>query len=77
MEPQEKGKALMSVWTWVGILFTILGTLITGMGFYYLANPAAQQIVMPELNPSLWWGAVMLVFGLIMLFVPRLFADKE
>jgi protein-S-isoprenylcysteine O-methyltransferase Ste14 len=48
----------------IGSLFVILGALLGGYGL--LGNPAIYQRSL-GININLWWGAVLLAFGLAML----------
>ncbi len=58
---------MLSIWFFVGVMLTLLGGIITLMGVYYIFNPP-QKAILADLNPSLWWGAIMLVAGLAFLF---------
>ncbi|HVX66665.1 MAG TPA: hypothetical protein VHA11_08695 [Bryobacteraceae bacterium] len=58
-------KSVISVWLFIGALLLIYGILITGSGIYDYFNPPAQQTVLSNLHPQIWWGAVLLVMGLI------------
>ncbi len=64
---------LVSIWTWCGGLVAVYGVLLTGLGVYYVYYPETQTVT-AHLNPSLWWGAVMLVSGAALLGLPRLAA---
>lgn len=57
---------MLSIWFFVGLMLTLLGTIITITGVYYIYRPP-QHVVLAALNPSLWWGAIMIVAGLIFL----------
>ena len=48
----------------IGSLFTVLGVLLTGYGL--LSNPAIYRRSL-GIDINLWWGVVLLVFGLAML----------
>lgn len=48
----------------IGSLFVLLGGLLVGYGFF--SNPAIYRRSL-GLDINLWWGAVLLVFGLVML----------
>jgi hypothetical protein len=48
----------------IGSLFVILGALLAGYGL--VSNPAIYQRSL-GININLWWGAVLLAFGLAML----------
>ena len=54
---------MISIWFFVGLMLTVLGVIITATGVYFLFRPQ-HETTLAELNPSLWWGAVMLVGGL-------------
>ena len=50
----------------IGLLFTIVGVLLCGYGAL-----GPRNIYEPSLgiNVNLWWGAVLLVFGVVMLWL--------
>ena len=48
----------------IGSLFTVLGALLAGYGLF--SNPAIYQRSL-GIDINLWWGVVLLVFGLAML----------
>jgi hypothetical protein len=52
----------------IGGLFTLLGLLLTGYG---LMGDAADYRRSLGHNVNLWWGIVVLVFGLIFLWMGR------
>lgn len=54
----------------IGWLFTALGALIGGHGLL-TAGDAARYARSGGLNVNLWWGLVMLVFGLAFLVLAR------
>ena len=49
----------------IGGLFTLLGLMLAGYGLVGSERAASGT------NVNLWWGVVMIVFGLIMLFLAR------
>ena len=53
----------------IGGLFTILGLLLTGYGFLEPATGSAAFTKGGQIN--MWWGLVMLVFGVFMLLISR------
>jgi hypothetical protein len=57
---------MLSIWFFVGLLLTVIGVIITAMGVYYVFNPETVT-AMAHLNPSLWWGIIMLITGLLFL----------
>ena len=52
----------------IGLMFTILGLLLAGYGLVGDKEIYARSL---GLNVNLWWGFVMLIFGLLMLFLGR------
>jgi len=57
---------MLSIWFFVGLMLTLLGLIITCMGVYFIFSPETTT-AMAHLNPSLWWGLVMLLSGLLFL----------
>jgi hypothetical protein len=64
---------LVSIWFFIGILLDIYGILILGRGIYDLIYPSAYLVKMAYLHAGIWWGALLLVLGLIytIKFAPR------
>ena len=50
----------------IGTLFATLGLLLTGYGLVTAGN-TEQYARSLSVNVNLWWGLVMLVFGLVLL----------
>ena len=56
------------IWFFIGLLLTVYGVLIFGYGIYETATgnfPPGVQLT--ELHTPLWWGAILLVLGLVYL----------
>jgi hypothetical protein len=51
----------------IGGLFTVLGLLLAGYGVATGGDPALYARSL-SVNVNLWWGLVMLVFGLLLLW---------
>ncbi len=47
----------------IGLMFIILGVMLTGFGMVSERTIYARSL---GINVNLWWGAALLVFGLIM-----------
>jgi cytochrome c biogenesis protein CcdA len=54
----------------IGLMFSILGILITGFGIFTVSN-AEMYTKSLGINVNIIMGVLMLVFGLIMLFFAR------
>ncbi len=67
------GHGSLSIWFFIGVLLTAYGVIITAAGIYELSSPPANPPVLASLHASIWWGAVLLVIGLIYFirFFPR------
>ena len=65
----------LSIWFFIGLLLTLYGVLILGSGLYELWVPPAHAAVLANLHAGIWWGAVLLVIGLIYLI--RFYPKKE
>ena len=53
----------------IGGLFSLLGLMLAGYGM--VAGSRTSSDVAPVTNVNLWWGLVMLLFGIIMLTMAR------
>lgn len=60
------GAAAMDLRYPIGGLFTVLGVILAGYGVVTRGDTAMYQRS-TSINVNLWWGVVMLVFGLLML----------
>ena len=68
-------KTLISIWFFIGVLLTAYGVLITSSGLYELASPPAHPVVLANLHAGIWWGAILLVIGLV--YTIRFFPRKQ
>jgi hypothetical protein len=68
-------KSLISIWFFIGVLLTAYGVLILASGLYELASPPAHPVVLANLHAGIWWGAVLLVIGLV--YTIRFFPRKQ
>jgi hypothetical protein len=59
----EKGG--ISIWFFIGTLTAFYGLVICGYGLYSLAVPPERQTVLSNLHADIWWGAFLLVVGLV------------
>jgi hypothetical protein len=67
------GPGFISIWFFIGVLLSAYGLLITATGLYELASPPANPPVLFNLHATIWWGAVLLIIGVIYFvrFLPR------
>ncbi|HEX6881053.1 MAG TPA: hypothetical protein VF135_11860 [Terriglobales bacterium] len=55
----------ISIWFFIGISLLVNGLLVLGAGIYELVYPPANPVVLFHLHANIWWGAVLLVCGLV------------
>ena len=60
------GAAGLDVRVPIGGMFTVIGIVIGGYGLA-TASDQARYVQSLSVNVNLWWGGVMLVFGLLLL----------
>jgi len=57
---------MISIWFFIGVSLAVNGALILVAGIYQLISPPANpSIVLYNLHANVWWGALLLVFGLV------------
>jgi hypothetical protein len=60
---------VISIWFFIGCSLAVNGALILAEGIYQLVNPPANPgVVLYRLHANVWWGAALLVLGLIYCF---------
>ena len=59
----------------IGGLFSLLGLMLAGYGL--VAGSRTASDVAPVTNVNLWWGIVMLLFGVFMLALSRRAMSKR
>jgi hypothetical protein len=69
------GPGFISIWFFIGVLLTAYGVLVLGAGIYDLVSPPAQPTVLANLHTGIWWGALLLVIGLV--YFVRFYPKKQ
>ena len=54
----------ISIWFFIGVLLSVYGAMIFGYGLYELATNQLANVVLANLHAPVWWGGLMLIFGL-------------
>jgi hypothetical protein len=54
----------------IGGLFTVLGSMLAGYGLFASGSSSSSDLSSGA-NVNLWWGLVMLVFGIVLLLLAR------
>jgi Zn-dependent membrane protease YugP len=61
--------APISIWFFIGLLLDVYGVLILGASLHDLAVPPEHPVVLANLHAGIWWGAVLIVLGLVYTYV--------
>jgi hypothetical protein len=62
---RDDGKPMIPIWVFIGLLLLVYGAIIMGVGMWELFSPPAHPLVLAELRPALWWGALILILGAV------------
>jgi FtsH-binding integral membrane protein len=65
----------LSIWFFIGISLAVNGAVIFGTGIYEIVHPPEHQVVLYNLHANVWWGALLLILGV--LFSLRFSPAKE
>ena len=57
-----------NIWKLIGFVLGTYAVIILGAGIYYQFRPF-NQVRLSNLNPSLWWGAIMALIAVLLLIV--------
>ena len=61
-------KASLSIWFFVGVLLVAYGIIILIANIPAFASPASNShVVLEQLHSGVWWGALLLVLGVVVL----------
>ena len=55
----------ISIWFFIGISLLVNGLLILVAGLYEYLHPPEFPVVLYRLHASIWWGAFLLIAGII------------
>jgi len=56
---------MISIWFFIGVSLAVNGALILAAGIYQLVSPPVHPtVVLYNLHANVWWGALLLLFGL-------------
>ncbi len=62
-------KGAIPIWYFIGLLLLVYGVIILGAGIYQLSHP--PDTVLSNLHATIWWGALMLVIGVVYVYIHR------
>ena len=53
------------IWFFIGISLLVNGILIVGAGIWEIFHPPPNPVVLFHLHANVWWGAVLLLLGIV------------
>ena len=59
------------IWYFVGLMLMAIGLILWVTGVYIIIYPPHLRTVLSETHPNIWWGALMMVAGLIFTLANR------
>lgn len=68
---EKESNEMKPIWYFVGLMLSAMGVVVLVAGVANYLSPPARQTVLSQLHPELWWGAVMIVAGLLFFFFNR------
>jgi hypothetical protein len=68
---EQEQKKMKPIWYFVGLMLSAMGVVVEISGIVNYSDTQVAKTVLSELHPALWWGAVMIVSGLIFLLANR------
>jgi FtsH-binding integral membrane protein len=66
----------IAIWFFVGALLLVYGALILGAGVWEWLHPRQSAVVLANLHLSVWWGAGLVILGLVYVLRYRPRPDK-
>jgi hypothetical protein len=60
---------MVSIWFFIGVALSVNGAIILAAGIYQLLRPPLNPgVVLFHLHAGVWWGAMLLITGLVYCF---------
>jgi hypothetical protein len=58
-------KSMVPIWFFIGVILLVYGAIITGVSVYDLFVTPVRTVVLQNLHAGVWWGAFLLLVGLL------------
>lgn len=58
----------IAIWFFIGLMLTIYGLMILAYGLYEIATGSLANVQLANLHTPVWWGALLLVLGVVYVF---------
>lgn len=60
-------RQMKPIWYFAGLMLATMGAVVFIAGVYYYFYPNHATTALAHLHPNLWWGAIMVIAGVIFL----------
>ena len=67
----DEHEQMRPIWYFVGVILTVIGTLVVISGVMNLVSPPQEETVLAHLHVNLWWGLIITLAGLAMWLTNR------
>jgi hypothetical protein len=61
----SKQTGMRSIWFLVGLIMCAIGIVVVAAGIFDLFYPSDQNIRLANLHTNIWWGALIILIGVI------------
>jgi len=68
---QNEYGQMRPIWYFVGVILTVIGTMVVISGVMNLINPPRVPTMLAHLHVNLWWGLIITLAGLAMWLAHR------
>jgi hypothetical protein len=68
---EKETKPMKPIWYFVGLMLTAMGAVVLVSGLIDYSGERTAKTVLSQLHPAIWWGAIMIVAGLILFLTNR------
>ncbi|MGA7720227.1 MAG: hypothetical protein WCA84_03540 [Ignavibacteriaceae bacterium] len=67
----NKKQGMRSIWFLVGLIMFVIGIIVFSAGIYNLFNPTTRDLKLTGLHTNIWWGAVIIITGVVYIVTNR------
>jgi hypothetical protein len=68
---EQETKQMKPIWYFVGLMLTAMGAVVLVTGLIDFLGARTTNTVLSELHPAIWWGAIIVIAGLILFLTNR------
>ena len=68
---EQETKQMKPIWYFVGLMLAAMGAVVLVSGLIDYSSARTAKTVLSELHPAIWWGAIMIVAGIVLFLANR------